>query len=70
MTCYLPCRPSAARPHPLVTAASLALLLGIMACGTGSPDPELSGGAAGVDDARLVEADVDQNNWLTNGRTY
>lgn len=70
MTCYLPCRPIVARPRPLVTAASLALVLGLMACGTGTPDPELIGGAAAVDDAWLVDADLDQNNWLTNGRTY
>jgi PQQ-dependent dehydrogenase (methanol/ethanol family) len=53
-----------------MTPASLVLLVGLVACGGSSSDPDLAGGAAVVDDARLVDADGDQDNWLTNGRTY
>jgi glucose dehydrogenase len=42
---------------------SLSLVFVLAACRESPPD-------LAVDDARLVNADIDQENWLTYGRTY
>jgi PQQ-dependent dehydrogenase (methanol/ethanol family) len=50
-----------------VVASLSVLLFGLVACGDRS---RVVDGAVAVSDARLVNADADQDNWLTNGRTY
>ncbi len=57
--------------------AAVAALLAVAGCNrtpdknntTASPAAPITG-AAGVDDARLVNADAEDGNWLTYGRTY
>ena len=64
---------AAIRPrHALSVTASVILLvaLGPAACSGQSGDAASTTSEAAVDDARLASADADQENWLTNGRTY
>jgi PQQ-dependent dehydrogenase (methanol/ethanol family) len=44
--------------------------LSVVACGDPTEDATRTPSYGAVDDARLASADVDQENWLTNGRTY
>jgi PQQ-dependent dehydrogenase (methanol/ethanol family) len=52
--------------------ATLAALGSVAACGPSDDtrDLDLMTGAGAVDDARLADADADEANWLTYGRTY
>ncbi len=63
MPCHIACRARTVLTRCSVTSAYLALVIGLAACG--NPPP-----ASWVDDARLANADTDQENWLTYGRTY
>jgi PQQ-dependent dehydrogenase (methanol/ethanol family) len=48
----------------------LFLFLAVAACGDAARDVGLLSGTGAVDDVRLADADADQENWLTYGRTY
>jgi PQQ-dependent dehydrogenase (methanol/ethanol family) len=59
----LACRARAILTRGFAPFGFLFVVLGLAACGDSLQDLV-------VDDARLVNADSDQENWLTNGRTY
>jgi PQQ-dependent dehydrogenase (methanol/ethanol family) len=53
---------------PIVLVLALGPLLA--ACGDTSRDIDVLAGSGAVDDVRLANADADEENWLTYGRTY
>src|SRR5271165_5773177 len=55
-----------ARDRVLVTLSLAAVLLGL-ACG---PSRSAAASDAGVDGARIANADAEPGNWLSYGRTY
>ncbi len=63
MPCPIACRARAVLTGGFAATACLALVLGLAACSDSTQ-------AGWVDDARLADADIDTENWLTYGRTY
>ncbi len=57
------------RRSPAFRVFACLALIALAACTDEPRDLRLIGGAGAVDDARLANADADEENWLTNGRT-